>query len=126
MAPDILSKLPAAPSKRDLRHNAGGQVRFAPTSCGVSARFSSSSAYNEKNTKNMERLLGWIYKGFYRFSKGYLKGADTEPQRKERAAHPLVLLVKTDADTIIKDVANRSGWIPHILKTSALHNVVPK
>ncbi len=38
----------------------------------------------------------------------------------------LVLLVKTDADTIIKDAANRSGWMPHILKTSALHNMVPK
>ncbi len=38
----------------------------------------------------MERLLGWIYKGFYRFSKGYLNGADTEPQWKETAAHQLV------------------------------------
>jgi hypothetical protein len=26
-------KLPAAPLRRDLRHNSGGKVRCAPTSC---------------------------------------------------------------------------------------------
>ncbi len=30
--------IPAAPSRRDLRHNSGGQVRCAPTSCTVFGR----------------------------------------------------------------------------------------
>jgi hypothetical protein len=41
-------KLPVGPSRRDLRHNSGGQVRCAPTSCRVSERCSSSRFASHK------------------------------------------------------------------------------